>query len=80
MDLQTTPITLPLDRDINRCLAHGDNPTDWCERRFQCACHETIKHDRVPVPTAYRKCRTDTYAAFLPLAGYAETDSEGGEA
>ena len=73
MDLQTTPITLPLDASINRCLAHGDKHGEWCERRYACACHETIKHDLVPVPTAYRKCATDLYAAFLPLSGFGET-------
>lgn len=73
MDFSTTPPTLPLDPQINRCLAHGDKVGDWCERRYQCACHETIKHDRgIKAPAAYRKCSSDLYVAFIPLVGFVE--------
>lgn len=70
-----TPVALPLSRDINRCLAHGNRPGEWCERRYQCACHETIKHDAgINAPAAYRKCASDLYAAFIPLEGFEKED------
>jgi len=71
------PIPLPLPADYQRCLAHGDKPGEWCERRETCACHETIKHDRgVHAPAAYRKCMTDHFAAYLPLDGFPLADHE----
>lgn len=71
------PIPLPLDPSINRCLAHGDKPGDWCERRYQCACHETIKHDfGINAPAAYRKCSSDHFAAYLPLEGFPDKDEQ----
>lgn len=71
MEFTGQPVTLPLQYEINRCLAHGDRPGEWCERRYQCAAHETIKHDGgIRVPTAYRKCMTDAYAAYLPMVGF----------
>ena len=77
MDLTNQPITLPLDAGINRCLAHGANRLDWCEKRATCACHETIKHDAgINAPAAYRKCSTDAYACYLPLHGFAESALE----
>lgn len=61
-------IALPLDASINRCLAHGHKEGEWCEQRYQCAAHETIKHDRgINAPAAYRKCTSDLMAAFLPI-------------
>lgn len=70
-----TPINLPIDPSIARCLAHGDRPGEWCLRRNDCACHETIKHDREAAPTiVYRKCHGDNYVAHLPLSGFPETD------
>ena len=69
------PVALPLSRDINRCLAHGRIVGEWCERRYQCACHETIKHDLgINAPAAYRKCTSDLYAAFIPLEGFEKED------
>lgn len=77
MDLTHKPITLPLDASINRCLAHGSNRLDWCEKRATCACHETIKHDAgIHAPAAYRKCSTEAYACYLPLHGFVESDLE----
>ncbi|WP_150428840.1 hypothetical protein [Dechloromonas sp. CZR5] len=62
---------LPLDSTINRCLAHGDKEGEWCERRYQCACHETIKHDHGnEAPAAYRKCSSSLFVAFLPIEGF----------
>ena len=74
MDPQTTPLTLPIDADICRCLAHGEKVGDWCARRYQCARHETIKHDgpAVSAPTHYRVCSSDLMAGFLPLAGFGD--------
>lgn len=73
------PITLPLSPDVKRCLAHGYKEGEWCERRYQCAAHETIKHDAgIHAPAAFRKCNSDLYAAYLPLAGFHDEDSEGG--
>lgn len=66
------PIPMPLDSGINRCLAHGHMAGEWCERREHCAAHQTIKHDiGINVPTAYRKCMTDNFAAYLPVSGFA---------
>ncbi len=68
-------INLPLDPTINRCLAHGHLVNNWCEKRYECACHETIKHDAgLNVPAAYRKCNSDLYVAFIPLAGIPTRD------
>lgn len=73
------PITLPLSPDVNRCLAHGHKQGEWCERRYQCAAHETIKQDAgIHAPAAFRKCTSDLYAAYLPLDGFHDEDSEGG--
>jgi len=64
--IKITP--LPLEAGINRCLAHGHLQGEWCDRRYQCACHETIKHDHgINAPAAYRKCTSDLMAAFIPL-------------
>jgi len=70
------PITLPLEASIVRCLAHGEWPGQWCERRADCAAHETIAHDPANLVTrvAYRKCSTDLFAAFLPLAGFPDDE------
>ena len=77
MNYTGKPIPLPLDQSINRCLAHGEKVGDWCERRDNCACHETIKHDRgIHAPAAFRKCRTDLYSAHLPLEGFPIEDCE----
>lgn len=71
------PIPLPLEATINRCLAHGDQVGDWCERRETCACHQTIKHDRgIHAPAAFRKCMTDNFAAYLPMTGFPMEDAE----
>lgn len=71
MEFTTTPPKLPLDPTINRCLAHGDKKGEWCDRRDQCACHVTIRHDTgASVPTAYRKCMTDAFAAYIPITGF----------
>lgn len=81
MDIITTPTQLPLDPQINRCLAHGHKVGEWCERRYTCACHETIKHDAgISAPAAYRKCTSDLYAAYLPIDGFHDQDIEGGAA
>jgi len=69
------PIALPLSRDINRCLAHGHQAGEWCERRYQCACHETIKHDAgINAPAQYRKCWTENWVGYLPLDGFKDDD------
>lgn len=72
METNTKPIAMPLDESIHRCLAHGDIAGDWCDRRYQCAAHETIKHDdyRMLTQTAYRKCNTDAWVGYLPIAGF----------
>jgi hypothetical protein len=71
------PIPLPLASDINRCLAHGHQNGEWCERRNTCACHETIKHDAgIKAPAAFRKCISDKFAAYLPLDGFPIDDNE----
>lgn len=76
MEFTNTPPSLPLDKSINRCLAHGDKVGEWCERRYQCACHETIKHDMgINAPAAYRKCSNDTYASYIPMVGFSEVES-----
>ena len=81
MNFTGKPIPLPLDPTINRCLAHGHLEGEWCEKRYQCACHETIKHDHgVKAPAAYRKCNSDLYAAFLPVDGFPLELNEGGAA
>lgn len=75
MNLTKTTPALPLDAGVNRCLAHGNRPGEWCERRYQCAAHETIKHDAgISAPAAYRKCTSDLYAAFLPIEGFEVED------
>lgn len=75
--MKKTPITLPLPETINRCLAHGDKVGEWCDRRLTCACHETIKHDRgLNTATAYRKCMTDAFAAYLPVDGFNTEDEQ----
>lgn len=77
MNFTGRPVALPLDPQINRCLAHGDKVGEWCDRREQCACHETIKHDRgINVPAAYRKCMTDNFASFIPLEGFTDWDAD----
>lgn len=77
MNLTGTPPILPLPESVNRCLAHGEMKNEWCERRYQCACHETIKYDRgLKTATAYRKCTTDLYAAYIPLEGFQPCEEE----
>lgn len=69
------PVHLPLDVAINRCLAHGHFVGDWCAKRYECACHETIKHDiGLSVPAAYRKCNSDRFISFIPLTGFPSRD------
>lgn len=77
MNLTKTPPTLPLDAGVNRCLAHGNRPCEWCERRYQCAAHETIKHDAgINAPAQYRKCWTETWQGFIPLDGFSDEDEQ----
>lgn len=71
-----TTITLPLLRDINRCLAHGHNEGEWCERRDHCARHITIRHDTGSVPACYRACSSDLMAAYIPIEGFPPKDDE----
>ena len=73
-----TPITLPLPMDVARCLAHGDRAHEWCDQRYQCARHETIKHDKQHDPDRvyYRVCQTDLMAGYLPLDGF-DDDADG---
>lgn len=56
-----TPIALPLEKEITRCLGHGKHAVDrdgnvirndagkvvidWCERIYDCGAHQTIQHD-----------------------------------
>lgn len=76
MDYSNNPVTLPLPASINRCLAHQEKPGEWCPRRYECAAHETIKHDRgIKAPAAYQKCRSDNWVGFIPLAGFADGDA-----
>jgi hypothetical protein len=73
MNFTATPIPMPLDAGINRCLAHGHMAGEWCARRETCAAHQTIRYDlRINVPAAYRKCTSDLYAAYLPVDGFPE--------
>lgn len=71
------PIALPLNRSVNRCLAYGHAAGEQCERRDDCATHQTIKHDVVPVPAVYRKCSTDLMVGFVPMAGFPDRDEVG---
>lgn len=73
------PISLPLAADLRRCLAHGNQPGEWCERRSDCARHETIRHDgpeSTGIPVVYRMCETELFAAHLPLQGFPDRDEE----
>lgn len=71
MNFTGKPIPMPLDASINRCLAHGNMNGEWCPRLDTCAAHQTIKHDTgMAVPTAYRKCMSDRFAAYLPIHGF----------
>ena len=78
MNFTGKPIPLPLDAGINRCLAHGHQAGEWCDRREHCAAHLTIRHDaRINAPAAFRKCLTDNMAAYLPIKGFpVEEDTE----
>ena len=80
------PITLPLNPEINRCNAHGSRPHEWCDRRHNCAAHQTIIHD-LPLwqaghtlPVANRKCWTEHWVGYLPLEGFEveDVETEGG--
>lgn len=76
MEHTNIPVQLPLPDSMTRCLAHGRAPKDWCERRHECAAHETIKHDiGGEQPVVYRKCQTDSYVGFVPMGGFAVSDS-----
>jgi hypothetical protein len=71
MNYTGKPIPLPLDPGINRCLAHGHRPNEWCERLSTCAAHQTIQHDvGLNVPSAYRKCMSSSFIAYLPVDGF----------
>ncbi len=71
METIAKPIQMPLEASINRCLGHGHQVGEWCEKRYQCACHETIKHDLgINPPVAYRKCWTESWAGFIPMDGF----------
>jgi hypothetical protein len=71
MNFTGKPIPLPLEPGINRCLGHGHNKGEWCEKLATCAAHQTISHDaQVFAPVAYRKCMTDNFAAYLPIDGF----------
>lgn len=77
MNFTGTPIPLPLDAGITRCLGHGYKKGEWCDRLETCAAHQTIKHDNGGLsPTAFRKCTTDNMAGFLPLEGFPIEDCE----
>lgn len=67
-------ITLPLSRDINRCLAHGHLEGEWCDRREHCARHLTIRFDSTHVPACYRACSSDLMAAYIPITGFPPKD------
>jgi hypothetical protein len=77
MNFTGKPIPMPLDAGINRCLAHGHQAGEWCERREQCAAHLTIRHDaKINAPAAFRKCMTDNMAGYLPINGFPIEDCE----
>lgn len=67
-----TPIKLPLPPDFSRCLAHDDKVGEWCERRYLCARHETIKYDQpsIEANTKMRACTSELMAGFLPIEGF----------
>jgi len=64
-------ITLPLPKEINRCLGHGEKTREWCDRLDNCARHVTIRHDLAYTTPCYRACTTDSMAAYLPMDGEA---------
>lgn len=74
MTLNGRPITLPIDPFINRCLGIGDALGERCERHQSCACHRTIAADEINRPTAWRKCYTDQFVAYLPMDGFTDTE------
>ena len=79
MNFTGKPIPMPLDAGINRCLAHGHQAGEWCDRREHCAAHLTIRHDaRINAPAAFRKCLTDNMAGYLPIHGFPVEDCEQG--
>jgi len=71
-------ITLPLNPEITRCLAHGQREREWCDRADNCARHLTIHCDPMPPegeisPNAvYRACSSDLMAGYLPMEGFPE--------
>jgi hypothetical protein len=74
-----TPIILPLPPDVARCLAHGDKVGDWCDLRYRCARHETIKYDAPRIhaaDTKMRACTSETMAGFLPIEGFPDAEEE----
>lgn len=73
-----TPITLPLPPDVARCLAHGDTVGDWCNLRYRCARHETIKYDpaSIDATTKMRACTSEMMAGFLPTEGFPDAEEE----
>lgn len=68
------PITLPIDSEIVRCLAHTNEPRVWCDRRANCAAHETIRFDTQDCQVVERKCSSDFYVGYLPLDGFPDND------
>jgi len=66
---------IALPNDVSRCLAHGNKVGEWCEKRHQCARHESIKTDRTAVPTIYRACDfTGNFLLHIPLEGFSKTE------
>lgn len=71
-----TPIALPLNPEITRCNAHSSMAREWCDRRHDCAAHQTIQHDMQlwkagnNIATANRKCWTENWVGYLPLDGF----------
>lgn len=82
-------ITLPLNKNIVRCLAHGHREREWCDRAENCARHLTLRHDPIPkngqtdaakiaceTTTVYRACQTDLMAGYMPLEGFPKDDEQ----
>lgn len=70
----STPVQLPLDYAITRCLAAGRHPTEPCDRATHCARHMTIEHDTDPVPAYNRACGSELMAAYIPITGFVTED------
>ena len=70
-------IALPLNKDIQRCLAHGNRDREWCEQANNCARHVTLRHDPVLDPQITplcRACSSDLMAGYMPLEGFQKDD------